>query len=233
MMVLWLWLSLAFGGTLSDGADRFSEGDLAGAAAVLMPAAESGWGSGRLHFNLGNVYYRKGELPLAIHHYRAAQRLRPRDGNVHHNLALARSELKGLPDPVGLPSTWMSLVTVGELAVLGWLSTTVGSVWVVAWFRRKQTLALALPGAALVGVGLGIGAMSLQGVWTLHRHPVAVVTSPSALVRDAARTDGEERFRLAPGSEVSVIRGLDPFLLVEDGEGRRGWVSVSAVEINR
>jgi len=233
MIAVWLWLSIALGGTLSDGDDRFSEGDLDGAAAVLMPAAESGWGSGRLHFNLGNIYYRKGDLPRAILHYRAAQRLRPRDGNVHHNLALARSELTGLPDPVDLPSTWMSLVTVGELALLGWLSAALGSVWVVVWFRRKQPPALALPGAALVCMGLLVGAGSLQGVWTLYWHPIAVVTSPETRVRDAARTDGEERFRLAPGSEVSVVRALDPFVLVEDGDGRRGWVSESAIEIHR
>ena len=231
-MIWLLWfVSVALGGTLSDADDRFTEGDLDGAVALLEPVADGGWGSGKLHFNLGNVYYRKGDIPRAIAHYRAAQRLRPRDGHVHHNLALARSELKGLPDPVDLPSAWMSLVTPGELATLGFLSTSAGMIWVVAWYRRRDRMGLALPGLSGVALGLVMASAGAWGLWEAQQHPVAVVVAEGALVRDAARTDGAERFRLAPGAEVSVVRALGAFLLVEDGDGRRGWMSVSVLDI--
>jgi len=231
-MTLWLWLSLALAGTLSEADDRFVEGELDAAVAVMQPIADGGWGSGRLHFNLGNVYYRKGDLPEAIRHYRTAQRLRPRDGNVHHNLALARSELKGLPDPASLPASWMSLVTAGELALLGWVLASIGTLWVVVWYRRNRRSGLGLPGGLLVILGLGLASVSAVGVCEARQHPIAVVVHPDALVRDAARTDGGERFRLAPGAEVAGVRVLGRFLLIEDGDGRRGWISVSAVSIS-
>ncbi len=233
MIVLWMWLTLAVAGALSEGDDRFNDGDLGAAIEVMAPVAERGWGSGKLHYNLGNVYYRKGELARAILHYRSAQRSRPRDGNVHHNLALARSELKGLPDPAGLPSTWMALMTPGELSFCGLFLSVMGSLWVVVWYRREQRGVLAWPGISLLFAGLAMCTVATLGVWSIHKHPIAVVVESEALVRDAARTDGGERFRLPPGSELSVVRELGQFLLVEDGGGRRGWVSVSAAAVAR
>ena len=233
MMVLWLWLSLAFAGTLSEADDQFVAGDLDAALEVMQPVADGGWGSGKLHYNLANVYYRKGELARSVLHYRYAQRVRPRDGNVHHNLALARSELKGLPEPAGLPSSWMALVTTGELSIVGLLLSLVGTGWIMLWYRREQPGILAMPGVIVLLGGLALCSVATGGVLAVHNHPLAVVVDNDALVRDAPRTDGGERFRLPPGSELSVVSELGQFLLIEDGDGRRGWISVSAAAVAR
>lgn len=216
------------GGALQEGAAAFEAGELDAAIAAWAPVAEEGRASGRLHFDLGNAWYRKGDLPRAIAHYRAAQRTRPRDAHVHHNLALARSELQGVPQPATAARGWLSAVTPGELGLLGLLLTALGSGLGVAW-RRRPDRGLGAPALAAWGVGVVIAAVAADGAWQVRAQPVAVVVDAPTAVRDLARPDGETRFLLQPGAELRVVRDLGDFVLVQDGRDRRGWVSRAAL----
>nr|WP_314783353.1 tetratricopeptide repeat protein [uncultured Porphyromonas sp.] len=57
----------------------------------LLRASESA-PSAALYYNLGNAYYRNGELGWAILSYERALRLAPRDKYVQHNLQIAASQ---------------------------------------------------------------------------------------------------------------------------------------------
>lgn len=223
-------LLVACDGTVEQGARAFAEGDLDGAIAPLEAIAESGRGSGVLHYNLGNAWYRKGDLPRAVAHYRVAQLHRPRDGRVHHNLAVARADLRAersLPEPARPPMFWMSFVTPSELGVLGLLLTLGGSLFALRW-RREPGKGWGPPAVVAGAVGLLLASASLAGAWQLRVHPVAVAAERLA-VRDLPRADADERFALPPGTEVSVVRLLGDFVLAEDGTGRRGWVPRSSL----
>ena len=221
LLALWMLWSTAFGGVLSDGADAFDDGDLDQAIAAWQPAADSGSGTGKLLFNLGNAWFRKGDFPRAIAYYRAAQRVRPRDGHVHHNLALSRAELVGAPSPALPPWRWMSIVSPGELSALGLLF--LGMVAIVG--RRKPRA-----DQRLLGVAMTLGAVLIAVAWFGAQSPgVGVVVDRDAIVRDTPRTDGAELARLVPGAEVAVVRTLGDFHLIEDGEGARGWVTAASL----
>ncbi len=225
MMTLWLVLGSAFGGTLSDGDDAFLAENLDDAIAAWQPAADSGAATGKLLFNLGNAWYRKGDFPRAIAYYRAAQRARPRDGHVHHNLALSRAELAGAPRPA-LPNwRWMSIVSAGELAALG-LLLLLG----VALGGRRRSVREAPQGQRLLAVAMLLGAVMIGTAWFGATSPgVGVVIDREAIVRDTPRTDGAELSRLVPGAEVAVVRTLGDFHLIEDGDGERGWVTAASL----
>lgn len=216
------------GNAVSQGAAAFHEGDLDAAIAPWEEVARSGQGSGRLHFNLGNAWYRKGELARAVGHYRLAQQLRPRDGNVQHNLALARADLEGpIPDPAPPVLGWMAFATPGELGVAGVLLTGLGSALALRW-RRRPGRGDGLPALTAWLLGVVLAVTSLFGAQALQRHPHAVVLE-RAVVRDLPRTDAAERFELPVGSELTVVRELGDFVLVEDGRERRGWMRRAAL----
>ena len=59
---------------------------------------ESGLESGELHYNLGNAWFRLGELGPAILHYERARRSMPRDDDLAANLALAALADRGSGD---------------------------------------------------------------------------------------------------------------------------------------
>jgi hypothetical protein len=213
--------------SVSDGAEAFERGDLdAAIAAWEAVRADGAQPSGVVEYDLGVAWYRKGDMPRSISRFRAAERLRPRDSDVQHDLALARSELGAVPQPVGAEATWMRIVTAGELGVIGFLATVVGSAILLLAPRRLRPHG----GAFLVG-GLGLGALGSWGLAAEARHPVAVVVDQEVVLRDSASIDGAERLRLPPGTEVRVVRAADAFLLVEDGKGRRGWAPTNAVDL--
>ena len=50
--------------------------------------------SGKHHYNMGNFYFRIGKLGESIYHFKKANELIPRDGDVLYNLNYARSKTK-------------------------------------------------------------------------------------------------------------------------------------------
>lgn len=220
---------IAHAGIVGDGAAAFEQGQLDDAISAWEQArADGGQPSGIVEYDLGIAYYRKGDLPRAASRFRAAARLRPRDPNVHHNLALVRSGLHGVPEPVGDPG-WMQVVTPGELGLLGVILAGFGSLlvtvgpWVVSGGRQA--------GMVVLATGIVCGVVGARGAQDHALHPVGVVVDEEIVLRDAASIDAGERLRLPVGTEVRVERAWDGFLLIEDGRDRRGWVSSNAIDL--
>ena len=225
-MILWLltmWVCLA--GPVSEGAEVMDEGRLDDAIALWEPVADGG--SGVLLYNLGLAWHLKGDAGRALAYWRTAGELRPRDGNIHHNLAVARSELEGaVPPPVPPAMGWMGILSVTELGLVGLLLTGLGSGGALLW-RRRRSASMGAMVLVLFAGGLSAGGLATAG-WRA-RNPVVVVVADSAVARDAADVRAGVRFSFPLGSELSELQASGAFVLVEDGEGRRGWVPRTAV----
>ncbi len=76
------------------GNDAYKRGDYAVAIEQYEEVLDNGFESGALYFNLGNSYYRKGELGKAILNYERAKRLLPRDSDLNFNYHYALSQVK-------------------------------------------------------------------------------------------------------------------------------------------
>lgn len=225
-MIAWL-VGVCLAGPVSEGAARWEAGDMQGAIAAWQPAVDAGWGSARVKFDLGNAWYRRGDRARAIAYWRAAGHLAPREGGVSHNLALARSELEGVPSPAPDPALWMRIVTPGELGLLAIGGVFVGSAMLVR--RRRSGEGSRWPGIAVGWTGLVIGSVASMGWWTQVNAPIAVVVDRPALAREAPDASSAVRETLPVGAEVAIHQVRGPFLLVETGDGDRGWVPDGAV----
>ncbi|MCB9670193.1 MAG: hypothetical protein H6734_12020 [Alphaproteobacteria bacterium] len=217
----------AFAGPIQDGATLWAQGDLGGAIEAWEPTAMDGWGSGKLKFDLGNAYYRRGDLPRAIAWWRAAGLLRPRTSGVNHNLAIARSELSGVPTPAATPSLWMQIVTPGELGLVGLLLSAVSSG--MLFLRRARKEASRAPSVVVWLLGTALVFLAAWGWWVQASGPLAVVVDRPAVLRAIPDLAAVPEAEVKPGAELAVLRQAGDFLLVETGDGRRGWVTDGAV----
>ncbi len=228
MRILLLLVLSGCGGAVGRGSAAIATGDLPVATQILEDAAAGGQASGAVWFDLGTAWYLRGDLPRAVACWRHAARLRPRDADVQHDLALARSQLPGTPPP-SLGPVWARLATPGELGIVGALVAAAGSALALRWRRSRGsdgTLA-----ATLVAVGVFLGILGTISDVHGRAHPTAVVLDAEIRARSMPQADAPERFRLPAGSEVRVERDSDDWILVSDGRARRGWVSASALAI--
>lgn len=205
------------------------------ALALLQPDAPLPPSADRL-YTLGVLHHRAGDLPRAVAAWRHARLLAPRDPDLVHNLARARAELADevspIPPPAPAPHGWMEIaspVEVGVLALGAWLALTIGA-W--RWLRagRPRDRTWLAPGATGLALALLLGLLFAQGRRALVDQPPAVTVQAAAL-RDGASLDAGVRLELPPGTEVRALARRGPFVLVEDGTPRRGWVLRDALAI--
>jgi hypothetical protein len=168
-------------------------------------------------YNQGVLHHRLGDVPSAIAHWRAAWDLAPRDGDIAHNLAVARTELtQDPPIPVGFALPWMAILTpleVGGLAMLAWLGCGL--------LQQRRAAFVSQAGAGILALVLTWAALQGRQAWLTS--PTAVVME-DALRRDTPSFQASGDTPWPPGTEVRVHGHHSGFVLVEDGEGHRGWL---------
>lgn len=181
------------------------------------------------YHDLALAHHAAGNLPVALAAWRAAADLAPRAPDIVHDLALAREKLPAAPaTPVGPALPWLALVTPGEVAVLSlllWLGAAVP-------LRRRDDEAEVPSDRLATGVLLVVLATATSGAALHGRHVVAtnpvVVTLQDTPARDAPALDATTLHTLPLGSELRQQAARGAFLLVEDGDGRRGWIPEDA-----
>lgn len=216
-------------GLVADAADALAESRWSDAAVSLAQARADAAlpPSATALYDEGLAWYHAGDLPRALAAWRAARELAPRDADLVHNLAQARSELTGAATPVGMAQPWMEVVTPGEVGLVALLLWVVATRWGWAWRRQGQPVG---PFVGAVVVALLLSGLAMLGRDARLHAPVGV-TLEDAVARDAASLQGGQRFVLPTGSEVRAHARSGPFVLVEDGKGRRGWVLTDAVAL--
>jgi tetratricopeptide (TPR) repeat protein len=168
-----------------------------------------GFEHGQIYYNLGNTYYRKGELGRAILNYRKAQRLIPRNADLHANLRLAKNstEDKELPNEIPVVIRrmffWFFLLSVNELIVVA-VSLYVVFMTLVffliilkyGWLKRF-TIGFAV-GVFIAVVSVGIKIYREQGV----NH--GVITTTKCQVRYGPGEEYEPKFEIHDGAECLI-----------------------------
>ena len=179
-----LWLGLLTAGVCAgqeaffdEGNQRYQNGDFDGAVASYARILEAGLESGDLYYNLGNTYFKRGEIGPAILYYERARRLMPADEDLLANLALARQltadEITPLPQFWLFRAVrwWVDLVPRSALAWLVGLAYLVVAGGGIVWILRPGTPMAAW--ARRGGRGRGRGGASVRhqpgGQGTGHR----------------------------------------------------------------
>lgn len=226
---------------VARGNQAYQDGDFAAAIEAYQAVLESGFRSGGLEYNLGNAYFKAGELGRAILHWERALELSPGDPDVQANLELARSLTVDAIEP--LPrfrlttflGWWTGLLPRGWLAgvvALAWLAITGGvvvrilgrSAWtatVGTWTTAAGTVLLLLFGASLLVRETGVGVPE-RGV--ILADAVSVHSAPSA-------EDDLTLFEIHEGTRVRVDERAGEWAEIVLDDGKVGWVPVEVLEI--
>lgn len=210
------------------------------AIAFYRQVLESGYRGGAILYNLGNAYFKKGELGKAILYYERAHRLHPNDPDIEYNLALAKSRTVDRIDPAPRLAIWDWLDALRDMVkpTTGfWLSWGLGTVAAVLFslslFLRIASLPKILRTASLVVGVVFVLSLGLVGMRLAHDQgpPQAIILADKVVVRTAPDDGASEVFHLHEGTKVTVVKTLDQYYEVRLADGRQGWLAQRTAEV--
>lgn len=199
---------------------------------------DSGVRNAALEYNLGNAYFRAGDLGRSILHYLRARRLDPGHTRLNANLEYVRRQVEPL-----IPASaqrrlverlmfWTNLVSLRQRFWMAVLGSTAGWALLAVVSRRRSGTLL---GTGCVLAGLG-AANAASCVWQLHQEatsPPAVVVAGGQLLRTGRGEAYEPVLRetLGAGVEVRVLEHRGGWVEVRLANDVTGWLPESAIEV--
>ena len=229
-------------GSEFDAANKlYEQGKFPEAAAAYEKLLQAGAPADAVHFNLGNAWFKAGQIGRAIAAWRLAERSSPRDPSVRFNLQFARKRVTGSDAPPGpLWERALRSLTLNEWTVLA-------SVLLWIWFlllslrEFKPALRKALSGyTAMAGLGAFLLAGCLAGAAALQfRDRPAVVIVPEAIARTGPLDEANVLHHFRDGTEVVVLDEKEvtvgekkqTWLQVRDSARHTGWVKGDQVSV--
>jgi tetratricopeptide (TPR) repeat protein len=209
-----------------DAANKlYEQGRYAGAAAAYQALIARDNRSGVLYFNLGNAWFKAGQIGRAIAGWRRAEQFQPRDPALLFNLEFARRKIAGT-DHLPRPAWERSLLA---LNLNEWTLCAVGVLWL--WFgllalrELRPAVRPALRGytATAGGVLLLLGACVAASAHLQLGRLQAVVVVPEALARLGPVEEAQVKYHYRDGTELLV---LDQKSMTADGRSQT-WFQVA------
>lgn len=201
---------------------------------------DGGIENGELYYNLGNIWYQRGDLGRSILNYRRAEQYIPNNVNLNQNLAFVRQQRKdvfGETEQRKVLSTvffWHYDLASGTRLRLFALSFIM--FWGLAAWRLYRNYGL-LNGAL---IATGVVAASLFLSLTLEaryyrNHPAGVVTAAESVARKGDGETYQPSFAepLHAGTEFTVLEDRGAWLQVALPDGRNCWLQRGDVGLVR
>ena len=218
----------------------YTEGRWQDAVDGYQMIADASLESAPLWCNLGDAYYRVGNISKAILCYERALKIDPSYDDARFNLDFLNSQIQDRIDPVPelILKTWMRKVShlldsnswaVCFLVLMGL------TLAMVLMFLLSSTLAGRRTGffTALVTLLLAAAALSFS-VWQRSEYmqaDKAIVMRPVSSVKSSPSYESaKDLFVLHEGTKVKIIDSVGSWNNVELADGRQGWIPSSDLE---
>ncbi len=199
-------------------------------------AGQGGIRNGSLFYDIGNIYFRMGDLGRAILYYHRAELLTPNDPNLRQNLDHARRQrtdkIDVKPQTQVLKTLFFWHYDLTLSARLYLFAAFFGLIWLLALVRRfapRPGLGWGIVLSAIVAALL-LGSLLVQEAQR-RTHTGGVVLASEIVARKGDGETYQPSFEepLHAGTEFDVVEVRRDWLFIELSDGRRCWVPGKAV----
>lgn len=224
------------GTKMAEANQLYEAGQYQEAASVYQLMVDAGTNDEALYYNLGNAYYKSGDLGRAILNYRRAQIIDPRDSDVETNLQIAREQtidqLETADDSFAdsireLMVEWTTLNEAAVIVLCIWLLLCAMIIAFVLWQIRRRIL---LYSTILVAVIFLISVVILGIRISNSQDDDAVVVASSVETRSGPGEDYLTEFTLHAGAEVSTLEQREGWVRISLPGNLQGWLPADTIE---
>lgn len=226
--------------TKAEGDSAYMKNDYASAIQIYEALLNRGEAAD-IYYNLGNSYYKAGDIAKAILNYERALLLQPGNGDIRANLEIARSKTVDKVEPVpeiffvSWTKSLINSMSVDSWAVCGVVCFILLIVSLYLFIFSKQ---IVLKKAGFISDIVFLAVTILANVFAnqqkdeLTNRNSAIVINPSVTVRSTPSESGTSLFILHEGHKVGVKDGsMKDWKEIRLEDGKVGWVPASAIEI--
>ena len=212
----------------------YKEGKYEQAITQYENILKTGKTSGALYYNLGNSYYKNGQIGKAIINYMRAKRLLPRDSDVDFNYRYVRSQVKhpfdihkqGILKKIISP--YAGHFTLDEIFMIVLVSYALLCVFILLglflqWQRKTIIMITGFMGFILL---LNVSIFIYQH--NEYRHTAVAITDIDSKFEPTEK--GTTHFHLLEGSSMTVLDKEEDWIKIKRIDGKVGWVKSEKVE---
>ena len=206
-------------------------------AVALYDSLLSNGVSPELYYNLGNAYFKQGELAQSILAYERALRLNPNDKDAKYNLAFAQSRITdNITEQDFFLTSWARAIR-NQLKEQTWLILSIGlflltligiSLFLLnrtTWLRKTAFHVAWI--ALLFSLIAGLNARSLHQRDTLRNE--AIITQGIVNAKSSPDRSGTDLFTLHEGTKVTIRETIGEWVNVRVGRNE-GWIRLNCLE---
>jgi tetratricopeptide (TPR) repeat protein len=218
----------------------YQEAKFAEAIRLYESIVRNGYVSGELYYDLGNAYYKAGDIGRAVLNYERALRLMPNDEDLQHNLQLANFLVTDRIEPTPrlfVWDYWDSLKAAFSLDALTWtgyamyvlLITSLALVIISRTYRLRR---LALFAGSISTVLLVLVIVLLAGrIGDATRMDQAVVIAKITTVKNSPDAQSSDAFVLHSGVKVTITDSVGEWIKIRLADGKVGWMEWGDAEV--
>jgi len=221
-----------------QGNTYYSDNNLEAAISSYKKALGFDYESGPLFYNLGNAYFKNGELGNAIICYLRANRLTPNDPDIRSNLAHARSLIEG--GIVTLSRPWFIRFFVNAANLISLNSVTIISISLYLLLCIAIIIAVRLKRFRRIFTMLSIIISVLLAISVLIfavKFKAQVIQKDAVVIKQEVQSKFEPLdnattfFTLYEGEMIRVIAPNGDWLKIKRLDGKQGWVKRSDIDL--
>ncbi len=222
-----------------EAAKMYQEGEYQKAIDLYTEMLSDDMESATIYYNLGNCYYKQGEVAKAILNYERALLLHPGDSDAKYNLAMAQKStvdnIKVLPE-LFLVRWYNAFVTAFTADQWAYISVFlfIGFLVMAVLFFHATSISLKKSWFTLGIIMLLVSVMTICfALKQYHRvtdRDSGIIMVPSVVVRGAPDNSGTELFVIHEGLKVHLIGSLGEWYNVRLADGNEGWIAKTDLE---
>jgi len=216
------------------GNSQYQKAHYKEAAAIYQKLVDEGYHSTALYFNLGNSYYKTGDIAPAILYYEKARKLSPGDEDIKVNIQFANAKTVDKVEEIPeffITKWWHSFILAlpaDTLAIISVLLVLAGFGLLILYrFTGSVTVKKASFYTALIMLIFGSCVAFIAGRQQRYfdAHHEAIIFTPSVTVKSAPSASSKNVFVLHEGTRISVLENNNNWIKIRLVNGSEGWIT--------
>lgn len=234
-------------GDLAHRADSaYSQDNFVLAEQLYLESIRRDGSSSTIFYNLGNAYYRQGNLGKAIVNYERALKLDPTNSDARDNLEFVKAKITDRQIDEGsiMTTLWNNIVNTFKADTWAWIAVILFALFLAGAFTYMLSSVVAIRKLSFFGgiiVFILCAAAIIISFAAANRitdNNYAIILPPSAQLSTTpreARTQAEEAFLLHEGTKVEIVDSISTaadgkWYEVKVGGRERAWIKASETE---